>query len=564
MSASTYDLSYRRAFFLAILLLGAVAFGMGRLAYFHFRPPSWVPPQPTGGEQISLPAQRGNIYDCNGYLLAVATTVYDIGANPAYIEDKEAVADQLVPVLEESKNKLLTLLHSSKGFVRLKRGVSAKVADKVRSLKKSGLRIEQRTSRYYPNSSLAACVLGFVREDGQPGYGLEAFYNDLLAGTEGHRQATRDPFGSLYYDIQPPKDGAHLILTLDRNLQAFADDALAKGVQAAGAAHGVALVMDPATGSILAMSVFPTYDPNLRDVADQHVFVNTAVSEHYEPGSVFKTVTMAAGLDSGVITPESTYYDSGRIVVGGETIENADKVAYGETSMRGWLAHSYNVGAATVSTKMGAFQFYEYVRRFGFAELTGADLAYEVPGRVRFPGDLDWHESDLATNSFGQGLAVTPLQMLRAFAALANQGVLMRPYIVSQIVNGDRVTQVKPQPLWAAVSAQAAAQTTEMLVYAVDHVLTVAAIPGYKVAGKSGTSQVPVPGGYDPDETIASFAAFAPADDPRAAVLVVVQQPQKEHGGLKAAAPICRDILKRALELLAVPPDGVRIALQRQ
>lgn len=564
MSADTYAKSYRRAFSLSMVLLAAVAFGMGRLAYFHFRRPAWVPPPANTGEKITLPAERGSIYDRNGYLLAVATTFYDIGANPAYVKDKEGVAEALAPILGESKNSLLELLNSGDDFVRLKRGAGAQAADQVDALKERGLLVERRTGRYYPNGSLAACTLGFVREDGEPCYGLEVFYNDVLTGTNGHREAKRDPLGSLCYDIQRPQDGADLVLTLDRNLQVFADQALAQGVQTVGGEEGVTLVMEPATGAILAMSVYPSYDPNLRDVTDQHVFINAAVSEQYEPGSVFKIVTMAAGLDSGTITPQSTYYDSGRIVVGGETIENADKVAYGETTMRGWLAHSLNVGAATVSTKMGAFQFYEYVRRFGLAELTGADLAYEVAGRVRFPGDLDWHESDLATNSFGQGLAVTPLQMLRAFAAVANHGVLMRPYIVSQIINGDQVTQIKPQSLWAAVSPPAAAQTTEMLVYAVDSVLTVAAIPGYKVAGKSGTSQVPVPGGYDPDETIASFAAFAPADDPRVAVLVVVQQPQKEHFGLKAAAPICRDILKRALELLAVPPDSVRVSLQRQ
>jgi len=564
MSAPTYEQSYRRAFVLAILLLGAVAFGMGRLAYFHFRPPSWVPPTQPESKRIDLPAQRGNIYDRNGYLLAVATTVYDVGANPAYIDNKESLADQLAPVLQESKGKLLTLLQSEDSFVRLKRGVNAQVAEQVKVLRESGLRVEQRTNRYYPSGSLMACVLGFVREDGQPGYGLEAFYHDLLAGETGHRQAKRDPLGSLYYDIQPPRDGVDLVLTMDRNLQAFADETLAKGVQAVEGKQGVAIVMEPATGAILAMSVFPTYDPNLRDVVDQRVFVNTAISEHYEPGSVFKTVTMAAALDSGVVTAQSTYYDSGRIVVGGETIENVGQAAYGETTMRGWLAHSLNVGAATVSTRMGAFQFYEYVRRFGFAELTGVDLAYEVPGRVRLPGDLDWHESDLATNSFGQGLAVTPLQMLRAFAAVANHGILMRPYIVSRIVDGEQITQVEPQQLRAAVSPQAAAQTTEMLVYAVDHVLTMGQIPGYKVAGKSGTSQVPIPGGYDPRETIASFAAFAPADDAKVAVLVIVQQPQKEQFGLRAAAPICRDILQRALQLLAVPLDSVRVALQRQ
>jgi cell division protein FtsI/penicillin-binding protein 2 len=407
-------------------------------------------------------------------------------------------------------------------------------------------------------------VLGFVTDDDGAAYGLESYYDDLLSGEDGERRAVRDALGALSYQLRPQRDGVDLRLSLDRNVQAIAEEALAKAVAANEANKGVAIVMDPASGAILGLAVRPSFDPNTRAVDNAGVYTNLAISEHYEPGSVFKALTVAAALDAGVVSPTSTYQDDGRIVIGGEKIENSDHLAHGETSMRELLAHSLNVGAAHLSSKLGAFEFYDYVRRFGFADVTGVDLAYEIAGQVRLPGDREWHESDLGTNSFGQGLAATPLQVLCAISALANRGVLMHPYLVDSIVQGDTTTEVPPQAVRRVISAQAAAQVTEMLVYAVDHVLTEAAVPGYKVAGKSGTSQVPIPGGYHPEETIASFAGYVPADAARFAILVTLQQPQKEHWGSKAAAPIFREIAQQVLELYAVPPDGVRAGLHLQ
>jgi len=562
MNAATQHQLYRRTFALAVILLGVAAIVVGRLAYLQLR---HTPAESSGNEVGPIEEfepTRGNIYDCHGYLLAVANTVYDIGATPRNVTDTQVLADRLAPLLAEPRAQLLALLQQDSSYVLLKRGVSSEVAKTIMDWHVSGLQADSRPGRVYPHGMLAACVLGFVTDDGKACYGLEGYYDELLTGKPGFRMATRDPLGSLLYQFRAPRHGVDLFLTLDRNMQYIVEAALAKAVAANGAKRGIAIVMDPASGAILAMAVYPTYDPNTREVTDQSLFVNAAISEHYEPGSVFKIVTIASALDAGVISPASTYYDDGQIVVGGRVIKNAGGAAYGQTDIADLLAYSLNVGAAHVSTKLGALKFYEYVRRFGFGQLTGVDLAYEVPGWVRLPGDREWHESDLGTNAFGQGLAVTPLQMLCAVSAVANHGVMMHPYLVSRIVEGDKVTEFSPQAVGQVVSPTAAAQVTEMLVYAVDKVLTLAAIPGYRIAGKSGTAQVPAPGGYDPNETIASFTGYAPADDPKFAILIVLDRPQKEHWGIRAAAPVFREITQQLLALLAIPPDRVRASMQ--
>ena len=555
MSTWAHSQFYRRVLALATILLSVVVIMVLRLAYWQVESPISASADDLNGQPENFRPVRGNIYDCHGYLLAVATTVYDIGAAPHNIKDPFLVADRLSAALGEPRDKLLKLLQQDSLHVPLKRGVSQVVRDSIMQWGQGMLQADRRPGRVYPHGTLAACVLGFVKDDGQGHYGLEGYYNDLLSGQPGFRLADRDPLGSLRYHFRAPHDGADLYLTLDRNVQYIVEEALAQAVTSSGAKKGVVIVMDPGSGAILAMAAYPTYDPNTRDIEDKSVFLNPAVNDQYEPGSVFKIITIASALDAGAITPSTTYYDSGKIIVGGREIMNSDRQAHGQTSMYDLVAYSLNVGAAHVSTSLGALKFYQYVRRFGFGELTGVDLAGEISGHVRLPGDPEWHESDLGTNSFGQGIAVTPLQMLCAVSAVANHGVLMRPYIVSRIVDGDKVTEIAPRMVRRVISAEAAAQTTEMLVYTVDKVSTTAAVRGYSVAGKSGTAQVPTPGGYDPQETIASFAGYVPAEEPRFAVLVVLDRPQKEHWGGRVAAPVFQTIVQQLVTLLGVPPD---------
>jgi cell division protein FtsI (penicillin-binding protein 3) len=307
----------------------------------------------------------------------------------------------------------------------------------------------------------------------------------------------RDPWGEQILvslsGYQAAQDGADLVLTLDRNIQHEAERILAAGIEAQKAASGSIVVLDPQTGGILAMAVYPSYKPGAYGEAESNEnYVNTAVSAIYEPGSVFKPLTLAAALEAGTITPESSYDDRGEIIVGGQKIMNSDRQAHGTTTMTELLAYSRNVGAAYVATTLGPTRFYEIMRRFGFGEITGVDLALESPGIMRVPGNTYWHISDLGTNSYGQGISVTPLQVVAAYGALANDGLLMRPYIVAQMRNGDQIETRSPTPVRQVVRAEVARQVTEMMADAVDLGLPNAVVPGYRMAGKSGRPASPI------------------------------------------------------------------------
>jgi cell division protein FtsI (penicillin-binding protein 3) len=560
MDAARQTQLYRRMFALAAFWLMIAVAAVIHLAHLQLGLPPISPTDDRGTQNFK--PDRGSIYDCHGYLLAVSTTVYDVGALPNLIQDKQVLADRIASLLNEPRSKILALLQEDATYVPIKRGVSKEIADTIDDWAVNGLQTEPRAMRVYPNGSLAVAVVGFVNEAHKASHGVEARYDGELAGQAGFRVVDHDAVGSLLYRFFAPHDGVDLYLTIDRNIQYLVEQALAKGMASTEARSGVAIVMDPRNGAILAMAVQPTYDPNTREVADPSMFVNIAVSDTYEPGSVFKVFTIASALDAGVISPSSSYYDAGEIIVGGQTIKNSDGQAYGETSIADLLAYSLNVGSATVSTKMGARTFYEYVRRFGFGQLTGVDLAQEIAGWVRAPGNPEWHESDLGTNSFGQGLAATPLQVLTAICAVANHGTLMRPYVVARAVDGSKISETSPRALRQAVSPEAAAEVTDMLVRAVNDVQKTVVIPGYSIAAKSGTSQVYKPsGGYDPDAVIASFAGYAPADDPRFAILVVLDHPQTEQWGSRAAGPVFREIAEQLLPLLGVPPDSVRLSM---
>jgi cell division protein FtsI/penicillin-binding protein 2 len=363
-----------------------------------------------------------------------------------------------------------------------------------------------------------------------------------------------------FHQLALPQDGTHLVLTLDRNIQYLVEQELAKAVHDYQADSGTIIVMDPKTGAILAMASYPSYDPNRFYEVPMELYVNPAVSHQYEPGSVFKVLTMAAGLDAGVITPDSTFYDSGAIEVGGVIIHNPDRRAHGLVTMTDILAYSLNVGITYVSTSLGEERFYDYLKSFGCGEHTGIDLDGEVAGTVKEPGSKDWYKSELATNAFGQGVAVTPLQMITAVAAVANRGSLMKPYIVERIVYDQDVVVTQPTVVRRVISAQTAEQLTDMLVEAVERGTELAIVPGYDIAGKTGTAQIPVGNGYDPQLTIASFVGYAPADDPRFITLVKIDKPRLDPWGAEVAAPIFRAIAERLFVLLDIPPDSVRLA----
>ncbi len=507
---------------------------------------------------------RGAIYDRNGFLLAADTFQYEVSASPTMISDPYTTADRLFPLLGMSRADTLAALTSDEPWVPLAREISQSLGETILRWDITGIQVESRPRRVYPGGTLAAHALGFVNDNDQGFYGVEGYYDASLRGVAGLRQGERDPYG---YSIPigsgqyvPPSQGKNLTLTIDRTAQYIVERELANAIARYEAESGSVVVVNPETGAILAMASWPMYDPNRFSETDSATFSDPVVSEQYEPGSVFKVVTLAAGLDAGAVKPETVIYDGGVIEVGGRSIYDWDRQSHGTVDMTTVLAKSLNVGAAQVAVMLGKERFYTYVRRFGFGRITEVDLDSEGPGTLKTPGDADWHESDLGTNSFGQGIAVTPLQMTMAVAAVANDGLLMKPYMVQQIQEDDRTLWVQPTVVRRAVLSQTARTLTDMLAVAVQQETELAKVPGYRVAGKTGTAQIPVPGGYHPTLTVASFAGYLPADDPAFVILVVINKPRTSPWGNQVAAPVFANIAKQLVVLFDVPPDDVRLA----
>ena len=514
--------------------------------------------------EVSIRPRRGAIYDRNGFLLAADTFQYAISASPPMISDPQATADRLYPLLGMSRDETLSALASDVPWVHLARGVPQPLGETILEWDITGIQVESQPKRVYPAGTLAAHLLGFVNDNDNGFYGIEGYYDAMLRGTPGLSQGERDPFGSSIPigpgQYIPPRDGKSLVLTIDRTAQYIVERELADAIVRYQAASGTVVVLDPKTGAIIAMASWPTFDPNHFADTNEMLFPDPAVSEQYEPGSVFKVITLAAGLDSDIIAPETSIYDGGIIEVGGRTIYNWDRQPHGTVDMTTVLGKSLNVGAAQIAVMMGKERFYTYVRRLGFGRITEVDLDSEGPGTLKAPGDLDWHESDLGTNSFGQGIAVTPLQMTAAMAVVANDGLLMKPHVVQQIIEEDRILSVQPTVVRRAILADTTEAMTEMLVTAVTQETELAQVPGYRVAGKTGTAQIPVPGGYHPSLTVASFAGYMPADDPAFVILVVIHKPNTSPWGGEVAAPIFARIAQQLVALYEIPPDDIRFA----
>jgi cell division protein FtsI/penicillin-binding protein 2 len=511
---------------------------------------------------------RGRIFDRNGELLAANDIQYEIALAPSYVLNSEDVARTLSDVLGKSVTEIETLANSDKPYVLVARPVDAAVGDRIKekradeTLTLSGIELNPIPHRTYPGGILASQVLGFVgyNEQGrQVGYyGVEGFYNDWLSGKSVQGTERLVPF-----DAQPepvPDQGADLYLTIDRDVQFLVEGILRSSVEQYGAEGGSIVVMDPRTGEILAMASYPTFDPNSYATAALPNPANPAVSGQYEPGSTFKVLTMAAALDSGLVQPETPFLDTGYIEVGGWGIRNWDGGAWGAVDMIGCMRHSLNVCLASLSTQMGPTTFYNYLQAFGIGHLINVDLDAEVPGRLKLPGDPDWFESDLGTNAFGQGVAVTPLQLVSAVSAVANNGVIMQPHILMRVENGGRAHHTTPQVLGRPIRPETAHTLTEMLAQSLEGEAKIS-VDGYRLAGKTGTAEIPVPGGYDRSKSIASFIGWGPVDDPRFVVLIKFDKPSASRWGSETAAPTFATLVQRLVVLMQIPPDDVRRAM---
>ena len=547
----------RLYFLFGVLLL----FGAGlvaRLVYWQVLEAAPLKAQASKQNALdeTVPARRGSIYDVNGDLLAGSVSVDVVYAVPSQIRRPDEAAARLAPVLEVPVDQLLPLLSDrSRQYVRLLNGrrISPELSQRVADLRIPGVFLEPTTQRTYPGGQIAAHLLGFVDREGVGWYGLEGQYGGdkggPVGGTPGRLRAERDTAGNeiafAERHWQPPVDGMDLVLTIDRTIQYVAERELDRAIAQHQASGGTVIVMDVRSGAVLAMASRPGFDPNKFDefAKQTELFANPAVSLLYEPGSTFKVITMAAALSERTVTPETTYNDTGLLNIGGFTIRNWDRRANGVTNMTQLLQKSSNIGASWLATGLGPERFYRYVTAFGFGQPTGIDLQGEAKGIVKDPKSRQWSQTDLATNSFGQAISVTPIQLVSAVAAIANGGTLMRPFVVRRVVDpasGATVSETRSQVVRQVMPRDAAQTLLAMLHSAAEDGETRGTlVPGFKVAGKTGTAQIPdlEKGGYDPDLTIASFIGAVPADDPQFVILVKIDKPTTEPWGSLIAKP---------------------------
>lgn len=548
----------RRMWLVAIGLLFGMLIVVGRLFAFQvLQGEEWAQKTSDVISVVDQP-ERGVIYDSNGAVLAVNKMDYQIGVSPNLVYDSEEEATELAPILGRPRYEILSALDADAPYVMVEGRVTSETADLVRAMKyNDGIQLDPLPRRFYPQGELMCHVLGYVDFENNGGGGIEGYYQAELAGQAASASVNINPLFE-----QPTvmaREGVDLTLTIDRSVQFMVEQQLKEAIAEHGAVGGTIIVMNPHTGAILAMASEPCFSPNEFYDADASLLLNPIITQQYEPGSVMKLITMAAALDSGKATPSSTYNDTGVIVVGGHTTYNWDRGAYGVTDMETLLAKSLNVGAATIATWMGPDIFYDYFQRFGFGRPTGIDMFAEAGGFMPMPGSEWWAEDQLATNAYGQGLAVTPLQMVSAVSALANNGYLMQPYVVEEMRDSNGVHRHEPTVLSQAISPDTAKILTNMAVNAVSREVPEAQVAGYTVAGKTGTAQIAENGIYNPTDVIGSFVGWLPADDPEVAILVKLDRPTSAPWGSLTAAPAFAKLVSKLVVMLDIPPDEVRL-----
>lgn len=494
--------------------------------------------------------------------LATNRRTYALSVVPRNLLDPREAAQILAPWVGLSAAELTEKFSSDALYLPpLRRGLSEDEKDQLTALKLRGLLLLEEEQRYYPESELASHVLGFVNAEKKGSYGVEQEYNEDLRGTGGEVVAERDVRGRLLSasSERPVQDGIDVVLTIDRNVQGFVEQTLKKALETYQATSGTIVLMNAKTGAIVSMASLPTYDPNAyRDVPreEQSRFLNPAISAVWEPGSIFKTVVMAAGLEHGVIEPDTEEVFAASVRVDNYDIYTAEKKAFGRETMTQVLENSDNVGMVWVADRMGNEKMAETIAKFGFNRTLGIDLPGEVAGNS--PPVDQWRDIHRATMSFGQGISTTPLQIVTAMAALGNGGKLLQPHVVDQMIfpDGTRVP-VEPKILEPnVISPETSAKITGMMVSVVENGHGKRAkVPGYAIAGKTGTAQIPSPeGGYYEDRHIGGFAGFFPAENPEFAMVVKLDEPKTVKFAESSAAPTFGEVAAFVLNYYRIAP----------
>ena len=562
-----FEATWRRAFRRRLLLVLVVftlwtAGIQTRLVYLQVvQHPKYLEEANDQQMRVFEPApKRGDVLDRDGNLLAYSVDADTIVANPRAVRDPKATAAALCGVFrdctEKEQQDLTTSFSGRRAFTYVRRGVSPEIARQVRDLKLPGVSINAESRRYYPNRDMAAHALGFVGRDNNGLGGIESAYDSIIRGKSGRVLMLTD---ARHQSVQSrvelePTAGATIELTIDRVIQHIAERELQAGVERHKATAGTAIVMNPMTGEIYALANYPDFNPNTPGEVSREFLRNRATQETYEPGSTFKMVTAAAAIEEGILSPTDVIDTSaGRITVGkGRTIP--DEHRYDSLTFEEVIIKSSNVGAIKAGWQIGAERLNRYVHRFGFGELHAPDFRGASRGFVWPPESLD--PSALASVSMGYQVAVTPLQMVMATAAIANGGTLLEPHLVRATIKDGVRTEVEPRAIRTAINRETAAVLTQIMEGVVQRgTAKAAALPGYQVAGKTGTAQKIIDKRYSSSDHYASFTGFVPSRRPALAILVVIDQPKAGgyYGGV-VAAPIFQRIADGALRHLAVPP----------
>ena len=527
--------------------------------------------------------ERGNIYDRWGRLLAGNEDVYEIGVMLQYVANPTTIAQTLEGINQLSYKDIYAAVSKTYDpeksvYAVLTDFLPTGVIDTLSHIKQDfeltnpygrkenlpslrGVVWSSHLKRSYPENSLASNILGFYsfmdREGGIGYYGVEEYYDDLLAGTPMETFMPRNPY--LLEELPTVPAGASLVLTIDREIQAMVEKQLDEAVKEHEAESGTVIVLDPRNGEILAMASQPRVNLNqywkYEDEFEDKTPFNRAISETYEPGSVFKVLTMAAAFDNGTVDEETIFNDPGRFEYGGSTVYNWNRRGYGKQSMQGCMQHSLNVCLAWVATELGKEDFYDYMQVFGIDRRTNIDLGGEKTWPLSTPGDSDWYPIQLVTNSFGQGVAVTPIQLAAAISSVANGGELMKPHVLKAIIQDGKQYNTSPQVMSVPIKPETAKIMTSMLVESLKEESSLALVPGYSIAGKTGTAEIPVEGVYGIDLTNASFVGWGPADDPQFLVYVWIEKPGSSPWGSIVAAPVFSSITQDLVKYLDIPPE---------
>lgn len=573
----------KRIFYLTILMAILGVIMIGKLVYVQvFQNKLYL--EKANAQQsrkFDITARRGQIYvnDGNGavYPIALNQQLFLLAADPKFVKDPANTASKLSKYLPSDEGAGLESKLGDKDnrYLVIKKSLTSSDAEEIKKLKLPGIILYPQDGRNYPEGELFAHITGYVNNDGAGQYGIEQFLNSSLSGKDGVSRAITDSLGvpitSNENTIIRPENGSDLVLTIDRNIQQMAATAIETAVKTNQAESGSIVVMDPKTGAIRAMVNYPSYDPNNYQAVspdEYYKFTNSSISSQYEPGSGFKVITMAAGLDTGKVKPDTKYEDTGEVKIDDRVVKNSNDKKYGISTMTDVIQKSLNTGVVFVLRQLGTDPdnitskakevFHDYIKKFGFGERTGVELAGEAKGFVKKP---DSYNVDYANMSFGQGISVTNLQLVNAVSAIANGGTLYKPYIVDKETKASgEIVLSKPSVIRNDVmSRQSAAELAEMMKQVVQHGSGwPARTTGYSIAGKTGTAQVPKADGtgYEESKNIGSFVGFAPVEDPRFVILVRVNYPKVDGFAEKTTVPAFAEVARQLFMYYQIAPSG--------